>query len=89
MSHTRISILPSQASAKAKLYEELLTDEENLTSTQHDRIFIGRPAVFTQSQMELEFKRLERVIFEEPEAIREVINQIVPMQPVIQAALAN
>lgn len=72
-----------------KLYEELLTDEENLTSTQHDRIFIGRPNVYTQSQMELEFKRLERVISEEPEAIRELINQIVPMQPVIQPALAN
>ncbi|MEK4004773.1 polysaccharide biosynthesis protein [Paenibacillus sp. FSL H3-0333] len=71
-----------------KLYEELLTDEENLGSTQHDRIFIGRPNVFTRSQMELEFKRLERVITEDAEAIREVINQIVPMQPVIQAAIS-
>ncbi|AIQ43322.1 nucleoside-diphosphate sugar epimerase/dehydratase [Paenibacillus sp. FSL R5-0912] len=71
-----------------KLYEELLTDEENLSSTQHDRIFIGRPNVISQSQMELEFKRLERVIAEDGEAIREVINQIVPMQPVIQAAIS-
>lgn len=71
-----------------KLYEELLTDEENLGSTQHDRIFIGRPNVISQSQMELEFKRLERVIAEDGEAIREVINQIVPMQPVIQAAIS-
>lgn len=71
-----------------KLYEELLTDEENLGSTQHDRIFIGRPNVFTRSQMELEFKRLERVVTEDAEAIREVINQIVPMQPVIQAAIS-
>lgn len=71
-----------------KLYEELLTDEENLSSTQHDRIFIGRPAVLSQNQMELEFKRLERVIAEGGEAIREVINQIVPMQPVIQAAIS-
>ncbi|MEI2396976.1 polysaccharide biosynthesis protein [Paenibacillus phytohabitans] len=71
-----------------KLYEELLTDEENLGSTQHDRIFIGRPNVISQSQMELEFKRLERVIAEDGEAIREVINQIVPMQPVVQAAIS-
>lgn len=71
-----------------KLYEELLTDEENLGSTQHDRIFIGRPNVITRSQMELEFKRLERVVTEDAEAIREVINQIVPMQPVIQAAIS-
>lgn len=71
-----------------KLYEELLTDEENLGSTQHDRIFIGKPNVISQNQLELEFKRLERVLNEEPTAIREVINQIVPMQPVAQAAIS-
>jgi FlaA1/EpsC-like NDP-sugar epimerase len=71
-----------------KLYEELLTAEENLSSTQHDRIFIGKPIVISQNQLELEFKRLERVLSEEPEAIREVINQIVPMQPVVQAAIS-
>ncbi|AIQ20141.1 polysaccharide biosynthesis protein [Paenibacillus sp. FSL H7-0357] len=71
-----------------KLYEELLTAEENLGSTQHDRIFIGRPNVLSQNQLELEFKRLERVLSEDGEAIREVINQIVPMQPVAQAAIS-
>ncbi|WNS43520.1 nucleoside-diphosphate sugar epimerase/dehydratase [Paenibacillus sp. MMS20-IR301] len=71
-----------------KLYEELLTDEENLGATQHDRIFIGRPAVLSQNQMELEFKRLERVLTEDGDAIREVINQIVPMQPVARAAIS-
>jgi FlaA1/EpsC-like NDP-sugar epimerase len=71
-----------------KLYEELLTDEENLGSTQHDRIFIGKPNVVSQNQLELEFKRLERVLTEEPSAIREVINQIVPLQPVAQAAIS-
>ncbi|GGF58977.1 polysaccharide biosynthesis protein [Paenibacillus albidus] len=71
-----------------KLYEELLTDEENLGSTTHDRIFIGRPAVLSQNQLELEFKRLERVLAEDGDVIREVINQIVPMQPVAQAAIS-
>lgn len=71
-----------------KLYEELLTDEENLGSTQHNRIFIGKPTVVSQNQLELEFKRLERVLAEEPAVIREVINQIVPMQPVAQAAIS-
>ncbi|NUU59632.1 polysaccharide biosynthesis protein [Paenibacillus agri] len=71
-----------------KLYEELLTDEENLGATQHNRIFIGKPEIMNQNQLELEFKRLERVLPEEPEAIREVINQIVPMQPVAQAAIS-
>lgn len=71
-----------------KLYEELLTDEENLGSTDHGRIFIGRPNVISLNQLELEFKRLERVLAEEPEVIREIINQIVPMQPVTQVAIS-
>ncbi len=71
-----------------KLYEELLTDEENLSSTQNDRIFIGRPNVISQNQLELEFKRLERVLAEDGATIREAINQIVPMQPVSQVAIS-
>ncbi|MEK4190284.1 MULTISPECIES: polysaccharide biosynthesis protein [Paenibacillus] len=71
-----------------KLYEELLTDEENLGSTDHGRIFIGKPNVISLNQLELEFKRLERVLAEEPEVIREIINQIVPMQPVAQVAIS-
>ncbi|QQZ61626.1 polysaccharide biosynthesis protein [Paenibacillus sonchi] len=71
-----------------KLYEELLTAEENLGSTRHNRIFIGKPNVLSQNQLELEFKRLERVLAEDGDAIREVINQIVPMQPVAQAAIS-
>ncbi|MDF9844056.1 MULTISPECIES: nucleoside-diphosphate sugar epimerase/dehydratase [unclassified Paenibacillus] len=83
-----INIVFSGIREGEKLYEELLTDEENLGSTQHDRIFIGKPNVISQNQLELEFKRLERVLSEEPDAIREVINQIVPMQPVAQAAIS-
>ncbi|WP_042199044.1 polysaccharide biosynthesis protein [Paenibacillus camerounensis] len=83
-----INIVFSGIREGEKLYEELLTAEENLGSTQHDRIFIGKPNVISQNQMELEFKRLERVLSEEPEAIREVINQIVPMQPVAQVAIS-
>ncbi|MEK3697495.1 nucleoside-diphosphate sugar epimerase/dehydratase [Paenibacillus sp. FSL R10-2199] len=86
--YTDIDITFSGIREGEKLYEELLTDEENLGSTQHDRIFIGRPNVISQNQLELEFKRLERVLTEEPSAIREVINQIVPMQPVAQAAIS-
>lgn len=83
-----INIVFSGIREGEKLYEELLTAEENLGSTQHDRIFIGKPNVISQNQLELEFKRLERVLSEEPDAIREVINQIVPMQPVAQAAIS-
>lgn len=86
--YTDIDIKFSGIREGEKLYEELLTDEENLGSTQHDRIFIGRPNVISQNQLELEFKRLERALTEDSEAIREVINQIVPMQPVAQAAIS-
>ncbi|WP_345773409.1 nucleoside-diphosphate sugar epimerase/dehydratase [Paenibacillus sp. 19GGS1-52] len=83
-----IEITFSGIRAGEKLYEELLTDEENLSSTQNDRIFIGRPNVISQNQLELEFKRLERVLAEDGATIREVINQIVPMQPVSQVAIS-
>lgn len=86
--YTDIQIQFSGIREGEKLYEELLTDEENLGDTQHDRIFIGRPNVISQHQLELEFKRLERVLSEDGEAIREVINQIVPMMPVAQAAIS-
>nr|WP_209975482.1 nucleoside-diphosphate sugar epimerase/dehydratase [Paenibacillus eucommiae] len=60
-----------------KLYEELLLSEEDISSTRHDRIFIGRPITISRSQLDLEMKRLEKVIGEEHSAIREVIGHLV------------
>lgn len=85
--YTDIDIKFSGIREGEKLYEELLTAEENLGSTQHDRIFIGKPNEINPSQLELEMKRLERVLGEDAETVREVIGQIVPMQPVAQAAI--
>ncbi len=61
-----------------KLYEELLTNEEGLTSTKHNRIFVGKPANISHSELELEFKRLEKVLGEGQEVIKDVVKHIVP-----------
>lgn len=59
-----------------KLYEELLTGEEGLTATRHDRIFIGKPSNVSWSQLELSIKRMERVFGEGQ--IKELIKRLVP-----------
>ncbi|TVY10391.1 polysaccharide biosynthesis protein [Paenibacillus cremeus] len=61
-----------------KLYEELLTKEEGLTSTKHDRIFVGRPSIISRAQVEFELKKLENVLFEEPFVVRDVLANVVP-----------
>lgn len=61
-----------------KLYEELLTSEEGLTSTMHDRIFIGKPVQLNRTELEFEIRKLEQVIAQEPEAIRSVLKHLVP-----------
>lgn len=66
-----------------KLYEELLTDEESVTKTEHNQIFIGKSTKFNQSQFTLEIKRLEKSLTEGQHSLREVIEMIVPMQEVV------
>lgn len=66
-----------------KLFEELLTDEENVSSTQHNRIFIGKPSNMNRHHLELEIKRLQKVIAEGSGSIKDVIDQIVPIYEVV------
>jgi FlaA1/EpsC-like NDP-sugar epimerase len=61
-----------------KLYEELLTDEEGLSSTKHNRIFISRAASMNHTQLDFEIKRLEKVVTEGDAAVREMLRLIVP-----------
>lgn len=61
-----------------KLFEELLTDEEGLTSTKHNRIFIGRPSNISRTEMDFELKRLEQVLGEDQQSIRALLKTIVP-----------
>lgn len=61
-----------------KLYEELLLDEEGMTDTKHQRIFIGKPANFDRESIELELRRLERILGQDKAKIQELLNRIVP-----------
>ncbi|MFC6333765.1 polysaccharide biosynthesis protein [Paenibacillus septentrionalis] len=61
-----------------KLYEELLLNEEGMTDTRHDRIFIGKPANFDRESIELELRRLERILGQDKEMIQELLSRIVP-----------
>lgn len=61
-----------------KLYEELLMNEEGMTSTRHDRIFIGKPLQINRSELEFEMRKLERVLGQDQEEIRAVLKHLVP-----------
>jgi len=66
-----------------KLFEELLTDEENVTATEHNRILIAKPTHLSNSHLDLEIKRLQKVIAEGSNSIKDVIEQIVPIYEVV------
>lgn len=61
-----------------KLFEELLLSEEEVLSTLHDRIYVGKPATINLSEFELQFKRLEKVLSEDRVAIKVVLEKMVP-----------
>jgi len=66
-----------------KLYEELLTSAENTTATQHNRIFIGKPVDMQLSRIELDIKRLRKVVADGSGSVRDTIEQIVPIYEVV------
>jgi FlaA1/EpsC-like NDP-sugar epimerase len=61
-----------------KLFEELLLKEEGLTSTNHDRIFVGKPVTINRNELDFEIRRLEKLIGEEKGITREVLEHLVP-----------
>ena len=62
-----------------KLYEELLLDEEGISSTKHDKIYIGKPT-FTDYRLLLNsLKELKLLIDDEKE--EQVINYVKYMVP--------
>jgi FlaA1/EpsC-like NDP-sugar epimerase len=62
-----------------KLFEELLTQEEGVTSTRHERIFIGKPEGMSAKELSFELSKLERFVAnEQTETIRELLQNLVP-----------
>lgn len=76
--HVDIQIQYSGIRPGEKLYEELLTSEEGLASTKHDRIFIGKPTNINQAELEFSMKKMERVLSGESEPIKEIVKHLVP-----------
>ncbi len=62
-----------------KLYEELLMDEEGLTNTSHNKIFIGKPIDIDKSQLDEFIKELEAAAeSNDNELIKTTIEKVVP-----------
>lgn len=61
-----------------KLYEEILTKEEGASSSKHDRIFVGKPTIWTSKEMEKEIKSLETVLNKSSVDIKKALRQVVP-----------
>ena len=61
-----------------KLYEELLMDEEGLQDTENSMIHIGKPIELDEDKLFEKLEYLKRIIDEEPDEIRKLIQEIVP-----------
>ncbi len=62
-----------------KLYEELLMAEEGLTSTKHEKIFIGQPIDTDINALRKELEMLEKIVrSEEEELLNVIIKKLVP-----------
>jgi len=61
-----------------KLYEELLMDEEGLTETKHNKIFIGKPIFIDYKVLNAELNRLREIIINDNEELIEYIEHMVP-----------
>lgn len=60
-----------------KLYEELLMDEEGLTQTEHNKIFIGKPSTVDFESLEKDLYDLKNYFYDEKQ-LKEAIMKLVP-----------
>lgn len=61
-----------------KLYEEMLMDEEGLQDTENKLIHIGKPIRIDEEQFLMKLENLAKYVVEEPEDIREWVQDVVP-----------
>ena len=64
-----------------KLYEELLMDEEGLTKTDHNKIFVEEPSDITMEDIKEKLEKLETIIHNENASIKEIkttVKEVVP-----------
>ncbi len=61
-----------------KLYEEMLMDEEGLTKTSNNRIFIGHPIKLDEDVLMNDLKTLKELAYSDGGDIKTMLNKIVP-----------
>ncbi len=66
-----------------KLFEEILTNEEGVTATKHNRIFVSKPGEFSLEELEFMLKKIEQVVNgksgpEKAEDVKNILKQMVP-----------
>lgn len=67
-----------------KLFEELLTNEEGIVATKHNRIFVGKAEDFSWDELQFMLRKLEQAAYatagsEKAEMIKNLLKQIVPV----------
>jgi hypothetical protein len=66
-----------------KLYEELLMDEEGLSSTQNEKIFIAKPTFSDMEYLMQEIKCLKEMVMLHSDDVKDYIKSIVPTYNII------
>lgn len=78
-----ISIIYTGMRPGEKMFEEILTNEEGITATKHDRIFVGKPTNFLLEEFQFILKKMEQVVVKKdapsrPQEIKDLLKQLVP-----------
>ena len=60
-----------------KLYEELLMDEEGMTKTRNDLIYIGHPIAMNDALFEKQLVQLNTICHSESDKIEEFVKEVV------------
>lgn len=72
-----------------KLYEELLMDEEGMTETENELIFIGKPIEMDDEDFREKLKLLDEASRMESDKIKEIVSEIVPTYQYKKKELTN
>ncbi len=68
-----------------KMYEELLMNEEGLTKTANEMIFIGKPIEFDEEKFKEQLGRLENAAVNEQNDTKVIVKEIVPTYQIPKA----
>ena len=61
-----------------KLYEELLMEEEGLTSTKHQKIYVAKPMDISKEEVTKKLKHLQEILHKNNEYVIQELKEVVP-----------